>query len=755
VTRVVALALAVGVALFWIFRIIPGERIILANGDLYGYFYPAYASAYALLHTGELPLWNPFQLCGLPWLATLQTGFLYPPHLVYLLLPTHRAMAVSSGAHLIFMALATAAFVRRIGLGWAPAALAALLFTCRGQVPFLLYSPAAFEAASWLPLGALASVDLARGRLRRGTILLALATGGSLLAGYPQSTLFLGYAWSTLLAVVLVTEGADWRRRFGRAVAFGGALALGALVAAAQLLPTAELTGDAVRGTRVLPLSYIYPLGTMLVANPAWGFVTRDAVARGPLALGAIALMLVPLAWARRSERAIAVWALGLGAAALVYALGPGTPLLRPLLALPGLAWFRIPTRALFLVDFCWAVLAAIGLDVLLAQRPSRAIAAIAGLAALAVLALVLAGAIAPNAGLLVVVLAAAVQLAIAFGPSTVPARHAAAVVVVALVAIDLVAAPQRGLRFPFGPAAAALIQRRRPLYDELRPRLGSDRVWIFLGVPPVDFGPKLPTLFHVRAVDDYEPLVTRRQGEFMLYFWEGATEPSRPPYSFMGYLNSLTVPPGRSGPGTRWRLFDLAAVRYVLIPPHELARPEVAAFVDEAGLVRREVILGLVVFENPTRVPRAYVTYRTLPAPDAEPLLALMSRREFDPLAASYVEGVAPAEPSADAPARGVPATIVRDDARAVEIDADLAAPGLVVLADTYYPGWEATVDGVPAPVVAVDHLFRGVRAGAGHHRVRFSYDGRTARHGIAASLAGVAVLAVVAFSRRPVPRP
>ncbi|MGH7894835.1 MAG: hypothetical protein ACREQL_09210, partial [Candidatus Binatia bacterium] len=280
---------------------------------------------------------------------------------------------------------------------------------------------------------------------------------------------------------------------------------------------------------------------------------------------------------------------------------------------------------------------------------------------------------------------------------------------------------------------------------------------WIFTSVPPVDVGPKLPTLYEVRSFDDYEPLVTRRQGEYMTYFWEGATEPSRPPWVFAGYLNTLDAPRGQPAPGSRHRLVDLAAVRFVLFLPHLVARPDVARFIAAAGLVSYGPVGRLVAFENPTRIPRAYVTYRTEPAPDAATLLAAVSRPEFDPLAASYVEGPPWLAAAPDAPARGAAATIVRDEERTVEIDAVLDAPGLVVLADTFYPGWRATVDDAPVPVVAVDLLFRGVPAPPGRHRVRFTYEPTSVRHGIVASLVGLAVLGLVAVSgrRRSAQRP
>ncbi len=48
---------------------------------------------------------------------------------------------------------------------------------------------------------------------------------------------------------------------------------------------------------------------------------------------------------------------------------------------------------------------------------------------------------------------------------------------------------------------------------------------------------------------------------------------------------------------------------------------------------------------------------------------------------------------------------------------------PGVLVLADGWYPGWRAHVDGRPAEVVPVDGVFRGVEIGEGKHKVLFEY--------------------------------
>ena len=53
--------------------------------------------------------------------------------------------------------------------------------------------------------------------------------------------------------------------------------------------------------------------------------------------------------------------------------------------------------------------------------------------------------------------------------------------------------------------------------------------------------------------------------------------------------------------------------------------------------------------------------------------------------------------------------------DPQHVEIEANLESPGVVVLADVYYPGWTLTIDDQPAPIYRVNRMMRGAAVGAG----------------------------------------
>jgi len=218
-----------------------------------------------------------------------------------------------------------------------------------------------------------------------------------------------------------------------------------------------------------------------------------------------------------------------------------------------------------------------------------------------------------------------------------------------------------------------------------------------------------------------------------------------------------LDVSSGRARDATarRIRLLDVAATRFLVTTPRGLTETALGGLVARAGWKPVPTGGSLLAFENPRPVPRAFVVYRVRRAPPPIRLLARMARPSFDPLRVSYVEADVALAPGPARP-RGEPATFVHDDEGTVELEATLRAPGLVALADSYYPGWRASVDGVPAPIVPTNHVFRGVVLPPGPHRVRFDYRPASIVTGAAATavgLVGIGVLAVLGRRRRSYP--
>jgi hypothetical protein len=751
------LGLIVLVGAFWQSRIVgPGLTYGLASSDLFLYAYPTYQEMYARLAVGVVPRWNPYQLCGTPWIATLQGGFFYPPHLLYLLLPTYTALAASALLHLVLVALTTAAFARRAGLAWCGALLAAVLFALRGTLPFALIQPCMLEAAAWLPLGALATLRLVDGDRRRGVALLALATGASFLAGYPQHTIYLLYGWATLLPALLLGARLPARQWPVAGAAFAAAVLLGVLLASVQLFPAAELARLGTRTMRALTPTQMLSLGAAGMANFGAGFMSGEAIAGSHLSFGVVGLSVLSTAFLRPGPSVLAVWALLLGALTAVLATGPLTRLFSLYTALPLLGPFRGPFRVLLLTDFCFAVLAGSALDVMWRRgalepraTPANAFwvvmrgAVIVGIGAVILWAVRLGMPAAPSLTLATVGVWAVVTF-----PGLRSLGRPLALVLLTVAAAELFRATPIGAKLPYSARSVAVYRTHEAVYADLAARTGHDRIWVLGGGMP-QLAPKLATVHRTRAVDDYEPVSLGRQSDYFMYFMQGATTE---PWIFDGGAASLGARPGVAPPANRRRLLDLAAVRFVLVSSFVLRRPEVAAFVGEAGLVRRTLPRqDVVLFENPHALPRAFTVYHVRSAPPAEEVLRLLSQPAFDPLAESYVEGAAHVDGTADASLRGEPAVITRDEEQLVEVEGTLAAPGLLVLADSFFPGWHATVDGVAAPILPTNHLFRGVPVPAGRHRVRFEYRPWTLLAGGGASGVGLLVVAGLCLSGRP----
>ena len=80
-------------------------------------------------------------------------------------------------------------------------------------------------------------------------------------------------------------------------------------------------------------------------------------------------------------------------------------------------------------------------------------------------------------------------------------------------------------------------------------------------------------------------------------------------------------------------------------------------------------------------------------------------------------------------------------------ELEVNMESPGLVVLADVYYPGWELTIDGVPAPIYRVNRLMRGAAVSRGHHRLVYTYNPRSYRIGLFVSAIGIATMVLLSL--------
>jgi len=363
-------------AVFW--RAVLGG--VFYFGDIFQLHYPL-RSVYAReLRRLSLPLWTQDILAGYPLLAEGQLGALYPPNLVlHTLLPVPMALNLFILGHFVWAAVGTYAFGRRIRLYPRAALCAGLVYALGGFMVAHLNHVNIVACAAWLPWMFLLTDRLLVGEFpspaARNALWLALAIGLEFLAGHAQIavlSLLATVAYGLYLAVAV--------RPPKKVIAlFGLSVALGLTLSAAQLLPSYELTRVSVRSEGLDPEFFTsFSLHPLYIVNLLWPFVLGNPYPNASVELvayvGWLPLLLAlaaPLALRSGIQAAFRPvkrtrFFVGMAIIAVLLALGRWNPVYMVLLRLPVFQWFRVPARYLYLFSFSAAMLAGVGLDVLL-----------------------------------------------------------------------------------------------------------------------------------------------------------------------------------------------------------------------------------------------------------------------------------------------------------------------------------------------------------------------------------------------------
>ena len=341
------------------------RRLVFAYGDFVEQYYPMRVFVAGELRDGRLPIWDPYTYSGGPIAAGSIAAAFYPLGFWQALfarpLPIW-ALQLEAIFHLSLAGVFTWLLVRRLTGSTGAGLIAGAAFSLGGfMTSYPVLQLAILETAMWLPV----SLWLLELTLARRSLLLAalagVALGCSILAGHPQTFLYIAYVWAGFLLLRAWHHRLGWRFTVAAALTAGGVtLGLGA----ALLLPTWEMAGLSPRAElSYSEVSHGFQLADLKgLWRPNPGQWSPLYVGLVPLGLALVGLFLV-----RRAESWF--WA-SVAVLGLLLSLGQNG-FLYPLAYrfVPGFAQFRDQERAAFVVSFALCVLAGYGYAALAQRR--------------------------------------------------------------------------------------------------------------------------------------------------------------------------------------------------------------------------------------------------------------------------------------------------------------------------------------------------------------------------------------------------
>lgn len=662
-------------------------------------FYATHAVATANAYReGHLLLWNDQIFCGLAVVGDPQLGTFYPPRVLsYLLFAPIRALDVFILVHYFFAGLAMYAFVRGWGGGGPAAVASGVLWMLCGQTMVWFKYGSGLVAFVFFPLMALA-LHRAFERKSRTAAAGAGALWALILAGSHPQLAFLALVWVAIYGLGRVRT-AGWRWSLGAMMGFAIA---GVGLEAVQLFPFLESVVQSNKTVVGTGMAFERPTRTpLLLLTLLWQRCYGSPIDRLDMNSrwmgvnffefqgyeGLLPLALALLAWKR--SKLLAGTAVAVLGFATLYPAWWVVQTVVPVLRV------MVPHR-LFLYGFAASALAGLGWEQSLSSPPSRRFI---GMCFLGFLGVVILGAIGwasshkwvslvnpPYATLVVATGSAMAAIAVLRSRADARWKISACLAAVAVDLIPTFLSYNHSHELP--PPEPAVLARL--------PR--SDRVLVCI-----------PSAYWHEEIRNY-----------LMYY--GLSTPVGFASQFPRPYAEMVTALGGMG-FDRWTVLD---------PKNErtLDVLNVASVLTAEGEVRR------------TPFPRAWLVGSHEVIPRRDERLRRLAEPTFDLRRSVILEvpvGIPPQEIRGQAERTGPDAFRVRCD-----------RPCLLVVSETFHPGWHCSVDGAPTALLPANHAMRAVVLSAGDHDVRFVFRPASVRLGALVSFLTAAVLAAAFLARK-----
>ena len=658
---------------------------------------------------GEVPLWSDAIMSGYPFAADPLSDLWYPPSWLAFLFPSAATFNLLILAHIIFAGFGMYLFLKALGNDPRPSLLGALCFELFPKLwaHFAAGHMTLLFAVCWTPW----LLYLVQAEREMGGWFYKVAPGivfGMILLADVRWIPYAALIWVAYYTYVSlsqhfgvgVSRKADFRfwvdflaRVAIRAIS---QLLLGVLIAAPLVIPLVEFISQSTRQTMSTAdnLALSLPVSNLLnLFVPGFSISAEWVVFPGALAVLSIFYCLCV-----RAIRSRAWFWLGLFLISIVVSLGASIPGAAELARLPGFSLLRVPTRIMFLAGLSFSVLATIAVDSLFKNVPRNypdPMLFMAGITAF--IFIMLGGYYAVSHTLSMELLWSCVAYAIFC--ALILAREkqwlqpepwvmaAAIVMIIELVGVARFSMDFRDPKDVLGEAQAATAF------------LADDSSTYRVYSPSYSVPQQVAMLQGIQLADGVDPM----QLESYVMYMQTATG-----VPISGY--SVTIPPFVNG------MPETDDANY-LPAPQALGFLNVKYVVSAFPLNEPELTLlrqNLYIYRNDQWMPRAWVQSDT-----------------------NHLSNTIISQPTA-----------ISTKPNEVRLTAE--GPGLLVLSELNYPGWQVYVDGQQQLIRSVDGLLRGVMLSSGQHSVEFIFSPWTVYAGCILSALTLVSLAVIGIHKR-----
>lgn len=706
--------------------ILGSHAFFYRDAGLFGYP-AAYYIKNAFSH-GEMPLWNPYSNCGIPFLAQWNTMALYPGSLIYIAFPMPWSMNAFLFAHLFFAAVGMYKLAYRLFGSRFGATVAGLAFAWNGLSLQCIMWPCNLVALAWMPWVVLLC-ERAWKNPRRDFVWAALAGACQMLTGSPEFILF---TWLIIFGWFIA---AAWQRKrwcWIDTSVMCGCVMLVAVLSAAQLLPTVDLLKHGDRNssfdasTWSMPLAgianFFVPLfrSTPSVAG-VWTQDQQQWTASYYVGLGVLLLAAIALVKTRKLKTMLLLVAALVG---IVFAMGDAGIVLKLLkTAVPMLGFIRYPIKYIVLTVFALPLLGAAGAAYLQSRMDTRISVKVGFVICIPVIAILFAvllmsdkyrSAVCINGALRLVALLAAIGL-LSLASKSLNRETKIVCLFGALLVFGLDVCFHVPSQNP--TVITAAYERRLPQMKTI-PNLGESRAMISLPVQiimensahpnPLNMymGQRLELFGNCNLLDcgrtnavDYT-CIPKVNGFYSLHFREQAA------VTQLLYSENLPLP-----------LSEFLGVSQVTSDQHLFAWDS-----------------------SDNAMPFATVGQQPVFADETTTLELL---RNFKPRETVLLPVELKNLPAArDESARVIKQKVSTHEQR-YEVEATRRT--MFVVAQTYDHNWNAFVDGKGVPVLRANEAFQAIEVPAGKHAIRFVYRSNSFYAGAALSGIGLFACAVM----------